>query len=164
MHSHPKLPRIHLPQLRPEDFVTCYAQQRPKRNGGYRIERVEAKGKTIIHNYGHGGAGVSLAPGSGKEAVLIAPTAIENGEAAILGSGVIGLFTCFYLLQKYPNCKATIYADKIPKFGDKDNSKLITSQVAPGFWFPFHFGGENDERNKRIAEESFQFYTALSMK
>lgn len=79
-----------------------------------------------------------------------------------MGCGVIGLFTCFYLLQKYPNCKATIYADKIPRFGDKDNSQLITSQVAPGFWFPFHFGGKNDERNQRISEESFQLYTALS--
>ena len=156
MHAHPQLPTIHLPQLRAADFVTCYAQQRPKRNGGYRIERVEAKGKSIIHNYGHGGAGVSLAPGSGREAVELAPAALENGEAAILGSGVIGLFTCYYLLQKYPGCKATIYAATIPELGEKENSKLITSQVAPGFWFPFHFGGENDERNRRIAEDSFQ--------
>lgn len=69
MQSRLQLPRLHLPQLKPQDLVACYAQQRPKRNGGFRIERVEAEGKTIIHNYGHGGAGVSLAPGSGKEAV-----------------------------------------------------------------------------------------------
>lgn len=156
MHKLAELRSVYLPQLKAADFVTCYAQQRPKRNGGYRIERVETKGKTIIHNYGHGGAGVSLAPGSGRESVELASSALEKREAAIMGSGVIGLFTCYYLLKKYPNCKATIYADKIPVFGEKDNNKLITSQVAPGFWFPFHFGGENNERHQRIAQHSFQ--------
>lgn len=35
---------------------------RPFRKAGIRLEKDMIGSKTIIHNYGHGGAGVSLAP------------------------------------------------------------------------------------------------------
>lgn len=35
---------------------------RPFRKAGIRLEKDTIGSKTIIHNYGHGGAGVSLAP------------------------------------------------------------------------------------------------------
>lgn len=56
-------PYVHLPLLPEESLVACYAQQRPRREGGYML-RVDRHGsKIVVHNYGHGGAGVSLAPG-----------------------------------------------------------------------------------------------------
>ncbi len=63
---------IFIPQLPKESFVTSYAQMRPYRDGGNLLQRVEETGKIIVHNYGHGGAGVSLAPGCAIEAVLLA--------------------------------------------------------------------------------------------
>lgn len=63
---------VHLPLLPLESLVTFYAQQRPRRSGGYRIEMENIGKKIVVHNYGHGGAGVSLAPGSAIEAVCIA--------------------------------------------------------------------------------------------
>ncbi len=63
---------IEIPHLTKEDFITAYAQQRPFREGGNRLEKIFSNGKVIVHNYGHGGAGVSLAPGSAVEAVTLA--------------------------------------------------------------------------------------------
>jgi hypothetical protein len=67
-----KYQEVHIPLLPLESLVTCYAQQRPRRNGGYRLEVESIGGKIVVHNYGHGGAGVSLAPGCAIEAVSIA--------------------------------------------------------------------------------------------
>jgi D-amino-acid oxidase len=74
MFAHSKSSRKHieLPSLTKDDFITAYAQQRPFREGGNRLEKIISKGKIIVHNYGHGGAGVSLAPGSAVEAVRLA--------------------------------------------------------------------------------------------
>lgn len=49
--------------------------------------------KTIIHNYGHGGAGVSLAPASANEAVNLAKNEVtlQNANIAIIGSGIVGI-------------------------------------------------------------------------
>ncbi len=38
---------------------------RPFRKGGIRLELEKINNKNIIYNYGHGGAGVSLAPACG---------------------------------------------------------------------------------------------------
>jgi glycine/D-amino acid oxidase-like deaminating enzyme len=111
------------------------------------LEKVLLKDKVIVHNYGHGGAGVSLAPGSAIAAVDLADSILKQNtqsEVAVLGSGIVGLFSCYELLKRYPQLKITVYAERIPEFGEKDNSKLITSQVAPGFWLPYHYGS-NDE-------------------
>lgn len=54
--------------------TAIYAQVRPVRKSGVRleIEFVQVKGQTsklICHNYGHGGAGVSLAYGCAERVV-----------------------------------------------------------------------------------------------
>lgn len=62
---------IEMPILDKQDVVTCYAQQRPHREGGNIISKRLFGKKVMILNYGHGGAGVSLAPGSAIEAVKL---------------------------------------------------------------------------------------------
>ena len=62
---------IFVPELPRESFVTSYAQMRPYREGGNVLRRIDQAGKIIVHNYGHGGAGVSLAPGCAIEAALL---------------------------------------------------------------------------------------------
>jgi hypothetical protein len=79
-----------------------------------------------------------------------------------VGSGVIGLFTCREILKQHPGVKVHVYASCVPSFGEKDNSKLITSQVAPGLWFPFHYGREKDADNQRIACLSYRNYQEMA--
>ena len=87
--------RIYLPQLKREDVVSYFAKMRPTRLGGNLLSRVEIQNKTVINNYGHGGAGISLAPGSAIKAVALSQqnNQKEPSKIAIVGSGIIGLFT-----------------------------------------------------------------------
>src|SRR5262245_53507984 len=43
------------------------AGRRPYRIGSYRLEREDAGSKMIVHNYGHGGAGITMALGCAHE-------------------------------------------------------------------------------------------------
>lgn len=45
---------------------------RPFRKGGIRLERENIDAKIVVHNYGHGGAGVSLTPATAEEAADLA--------------------------------------------------------------------------------------------
>src|SRR5687768_10198938 len=67
---------------------------RPFRKGGIRLEREDINGKAIFHNYGHGGAGVSLAYASARRIVdkfLIEMGASKIKTVAIIGGGYMGL-------------------------------------------------------------------------
>ena len=67
--------------------------------------------KVVIHNYGHGGAGISLAPGSSLEAVNLSLDLLQpNSQIAIIGSGINGLMTAHLLFEHEPSCNVTIYA------------------------------------------------------
>jgi glycine/D-amino acid oxidase-like deaminating enzyme len=74
-----------------------------------RAEKLDAK--TLIHNYGHGGAGMSLSWGTGQ---MAAELALEQAErrAAVLGSGVVGLTTARQLQRR--GFEVTIYAATVP--------------------------------------------------
>jgi D-amino-acid oxidase len=45
---------------------------RPLRLGGVRLEAERVAGRLVIHDYGHGGSGVTVAPGCAEEAVALA--------------------------------------------------------------------------------------------
>ena len=62
---------IYVPELSMQTMVTSYAQMRPFREGGNVLQRVDKEGKIVVHNYGHGGAGISLAPGCAIDAALL---------------------------------------------------------------------------------------------
>ena len=65
---------------------------RPFKKNGIRVERETFGNKTIIHNYGHGGAGISLCPATAIEAALLIDDSTKK-DVAILGSGIVGLFS-----------------------------------------------------------------------
>lgn len=58
-----------LPHLSLEHVIGSYAGLRPFRRGSIRIEAESMGDKQIIHNYGHGGSGVTMSWGSAQLAV-----------------------------------------------------------------------------------------------
>ena len=63
---------------------------RPHRPSGFVLRAEKLDAKTVIHNYGHGGAGLSLSLGTGWLAADMA-SEHEYRTAAVLGCGAVGL-------------------------------------------------------------------------
>ena len=84
---------------------------RPFRPSGFVLKADKLDGKTLIHNYGHGGSGMSLSWGTASMATDLALAHTER-RAAVLGSGVVGL-TSARELQRH-GFDVTIYAAAVP--------------------------------------------------
>jgi len=98
---------------------------RPYRPSGF-VVRAEKLGDTlVVHNYGHGGSGITLSWGTSKLAVDIGLPE-RRGSVAVLGCGAVGLANA-RLLQE-AGCDVTIYTKVLPP--------ETTSNVAGGQWFP----------------------------
>lgn len=84
---------------------------RPHRASGFVLKAEKFDAKTVIHNYGFGGAGMSLTWGTG---LMAAGMALEHAErtVAVLGCGAAGL-TAARQLQRC-GFDVTIYAMAVP--------------------------------------------------
>jgi D-amino-acid oxidase len=84
---------------------------RPHRPSGFMLRAQKFDGKTLIHNFGHGGAGMSLSWGTGQ---MAAELALEQPDrrAAVLGCGVVGLTSARQLQRR--GFSVTIYAANVP--------------------------------------------------
>ena len=84
---------------------------RPHRPSGFVVKAEKFDAKTVVHNYGHGGAGISLSWGTGA---LAADLALEQSDrrAAVLGSGAVGLAAARQLQRR--GFEVTIYAMAVP--------------------------------------------------
>src|SRR5688572_11357765 len=96
---------------------------RPYRAEGFVVAAERLSDKLLVHNYGHGGAGITLSWGTASLAVdlLSGPGAVGTGSSrqrgrpaprfAVLGAGVNGLSTARMLQRRYGNAGAgvTIY-------------------------------------------------------
>ena len=117
---------------------------RPYRPEGFVVDAERVGGKLLIHNYGHGGAGVTLSWGTASLALDLArdfPGALtsrpkRSSQAwprrrfAVLGCGVNGLSTALLLQRRFQDGPGTvtIYAKDLPP--------ETTSNIAGGFWYP----------------------------
>jgi len=99
---------------------------RPYRRSGFVVRAENIDGKTIVHNYGHGGGGVTLSWGTAHLAVELALPASAK-RIAVLGAGAVGLATA-RLLQEH-GIEVTIYTKSLPP--------ETTSNIAGAQWFPY---------------------------
>jgi glycine/D-amino acid oxidase-like deaminating enzyme len=113
------------PRISKDRIVRVIVGHRPYRPSGFVVRREPIDGRNIIHNYGHGGGGISLSWGSSALAVREA-TGLPVGSAAVMGSGIMGLTTA-RLLQD-AGWDVTIYT--------RDPSRHAVSNVGAGQWAP----------------------------
>ena len=128
----PRYPRAYsrnpwaVPRISMDDVIRVIVGQRPFRPSGFVVRSESFDDKTVVHNYGHGGSGLSLCWGS--SALAVRETAgMTQGNAAVIGSGIMGL-TSARLLQD-AGWTVTIYT--------RDTWRHTTSNVAAGEWGPF---------------------------
>jgi D-amino-acid oxidase len=129
---------------------------RPYRPEGFVVEAERLGNKLLVHNYGHGGAGVTLSWGTASLAVDLARDFIQTQTRllsqvvltgtrstrrrqrssnrrrrfAVLGCGVNGLSTARLLQRHFQDAggNVTIYAKDLPP--------ETTSNIAGAFWYP----------------------------
>jgi glycine/D-amino acid oxidase-like deaminating enzyme len=127
---------------------------RPFRPSGFVVRADRVDDRTIVHNYGHGGGGITLSWGSSTLAVDLV-TAAGQPRVAVIGSGVMGLTTARLLQDR--GIQATIYAKDLPPD--------TTSNIAGGQWSPFTVFDEESatpafrqqlERAARLSNRYFQ--------
>ena len=138
---------------------------RPYRPGGFVVDAERFGNKLLVHNYGHGGGGVTLSWGTASLAVdllrdfLVAHKSPRPTRFAVLGCGVSGLSTALLLQRRYQNGPGTvtIYAKDLPP--------NTTSNIAGAWWAPtsvfepqaatsrFH---EQYRQASRISNRAFQ--------
>ncbi|HSF17845.1 MAG TPA: FAD-dependent oxidoreductase [Vicinamibacteria bacterium] len=150
-----KLPKVDVSE---ERIIRTTVGLRPFRPPGFRVERENLGQKIIVHNYGHGGGGLSLSWGSSHLAVeKLSEDGNAPGKVAVLGCGALGLSTARLLQQR--GTEVTIYAKDVPP--------LTTSNVAAGQWSPFSVAEfrrrtpEFDAQIGQAARFSYRYFQGL---
>jgi D-amino-acid oxidase len=119
--EHPLVPV----KVSPSRVIRTMVGLRPFRPQGFVLKAEPFGNKTLVHNYGHGGGGISLSWGC---ATLAAD--LINGKsparAAVIGAGAIGLSTARILQDR--GWEVTIYTEHLPP--------NTTSNVAGAQWSP----------------------------
>jgi glycine/D-amino acid oxidase-like deaminating enzyme len=98
---------------------------RPYRASGFVVRAERFGDKTLVHNYGHGGGGITLSWGTSHLAVDAGFVGPER-DYAVLGCGAVGLATA-RLIQRRGG-RVAIYTKALPPD--------TTSNIAGGQWWP----------------------------
>lgn len=119
------------PDLSDANILRTVAGVRPCRRGGLRLEAerlgADAGGKLLIHNYGHGGCGVTIGLGTGDEVVRLVREHTGPGTpVAVLGAGAVGLMTALRLLEA---------GHPVRLIAEKPGTETV-SVVAGAVWLP----------------------------
>jgi D-amino-acid oxidase len=144
-------------KVSPDRVIRTIAGLRPYRPSGFVVRAEKLDAKTVIHNYGHGGAGITLSWGTSQLAVEEGARTGER-DCAVIGCGVVGLSTARLLQQR--GCNPVIYTKAMPP--------STTSNVAGGLWEPvtvFDQTRVTADFRKQFAEASrfsFRRYQSLA--
>ena len=109
----------------PDRVIRTVVGLRPFRPSGFVVRAERMGDKVVIHNYGHGGGGMTLSWGTAQLAVELAPP-VAQSSVAVLGCGGVGLATA-RLLQRQGGV-VTIYARNLPPD--------TTSNISGAQWSP----------------------------
>ena len=132
---------------------------RPHREGGVRLELEQeplpgrSGPKFLIHNYGHGGAGITLSFGCASVVAEHVHTLMRDMgrkrqiSVAVIGSGVIGLTVASELRRRWPRLSVTVYAKDL-------DVRQTTSFKAAGQFEPsgIYEEYETEERRNILAD------------
>jgi glycine/D-amino acid oxidase-like deaminating enzyme len=99
---------------------------RPFRSSGFRVEAEPLGDKLLVHNYGHGGCGVTLSWGTASLAADRIAESGRTGAVAVIGGGAVGLATARLLQTR--GFDVAIHARALPP--------ETTSNVAGALWYP----------------------------
>ncbi|MGX7894487.1 FAD-dependent oxidoreductase [Tsuneonella sp. HG222] len=120
------LPRVKVDRSR---VIRLVAGPRPYRSSGFVVRAEPLGAKRLVHNYGHGGSGITLSWGSARLAVdLGLPD--TSGPVAVLGAGIMGLSTA--RLAQERGRAVTIYAASLPP---ETTSNIAGGQIKPSLLY-----------------------------
>jgi len=125
---------------------------RPHRDAGFVLKADKLDDRLLVHNYGHGGAGMSLAWGTGLIAAEFA-TAHQARQAAVIGCGSVGLTSARQLQRR--GFDVTIYALAVPP-NVTSNMSLAGFTPASGLVEQDRRTNEWDAQYRRAAEISYR--------
>ncbi len=91
--------------------IRTAAGLRPYRASGFVVRREQFGNKALVHNYGHGGSGITLCWGSSRLATNLGLPG-HSGPVAVIGAGAMGLTTA--RLVQEAGFPVTIYAKALP--------------------------------------------------
>lgn len=144
------------PDFTTDDTTRYVAGIRPYRDGTFRLEAEGLGDRLLVHNYGHGGAGVTMSWGVAHEVRdLVAPWLSDRGDqqgkrVAVLGAGVIGLSAATLLAEA--GFDVTVYAQG---YLDETTSSVAGGQFAPST-VAFRDDAEGTAQFQRIIRRSFR--------
>src|SRR4051794_39825649 len=147
----PRRPPVNLAPVKAswDRIIRTTVGLRPHRDAGFVLKPDKLGDKLLVHNYGHGGAGMSLAWGTGLMAAEFA-TDHQSRQAGGIGCGPVGL-TCARQLQRR-GFDVTIYALAVPP--------NVTSNMSLAGFTPTSGLVEND---RRTAEWDAQYLRAADI-
>lgn len=105
--------------------IRTVAGLRPYRASGFVVRAEALADKRLIHNYGHGGAGITLSWGSSKLATELGLPG-HSGPVAVVGAGALGLTTA--RLAQEAGFSVTVYAKDLPPH---TTSNFAGGQISP---------------------------------
>ncbi|MFL6740236.1 MAG: FAD-dependent oxidoreductase [Sphingomicrobium sp.] len=105
--------------------IRTVAGLRPYRPAGFVVRAEPLGDKRLVHNYGHGGGGITLSWGTSKLAAELGLQG-HSGPVAVLGSGAVGLAAA--RLVQEAGFPVTIYAAALPP---DTTSNIAGGQIEP---------------------------------
>jgi D-amino-acid oxidase len=135
------------PDLSEENIIGTHVGIRPYRTTGVRLEAEWMREKLIIHNYGYGGSGLTLAFGGSYEMLQVLRDQNPSGTSvAVLGAGAVGLAAAYDLLEM--GYEVHLYAENW--------SPHLTSNVAAGSWTPHSLHLDILEEKREMLQRMLQ--------
>ncbi|WP_395344462.1 FAD-dependent oxidoreductase [Ningiella sp. W23] len=137
------------------DYYQHIVGSRPGRKNSFRLELEQINGQTVVHNYGHGGYGVTLSPGTAITSIQLAKNKLVSApKIVVIGAGINGA-TIAYMLAKEGYKVEIVSKDYYPK---------NVSGVAAALWNPYTLEAESETRSQllfQVQNDSLNYFINL---